>query len=159
MDFAIYNDLAELRETGDRINIFNSFEGEWKLERDIFGIGSTVAIASFKRTRPTTLHYSEQGTLTLKSGFVGQTSKQYIYELRENDIRIIFADTSAIGNTFLTLDPIKNGSGAWAQDTHFCGADRYQCTYDFVSKDTFLVDIEVRGANKTYSTRTKYVRS
>lgn len=159
MELALSNDLSEFLETHVCERVFNVLEGQWKLEREIQHIGSVVATASFDRISPTTLHYSEHGTLTLKSGFVGQTSKQYIYELSENDIRIIFADTAAIGNTFLNLVPVKDTVGVWAQDTHLCGTDRYHCTYNFVSQDSFLVGIDAKGANKNYSTRTKYNRS
>lgn len=158
MELAISNDLAEFPQTNICEKIFNALEGRWELQREIVDIGYVVATASFDRTSATTLHYQEQGTLTLRSGFAGQILKEYIYKLRANDIQIIFADTTAIGNTFLTLQPIKDGLGARAQDTHLCGTDRYHCKYNFVSKDAFLIDIRVEGANKSYVTKTHFRR-
>ena len=158
MDFVPSNHIKEITSPSLALEVFNSLEGNWKLTREILEVGSVEATAKFIRTNAATLHYHEQGTLTLASGFVGQISKEYIYVLDGEEIQIIFADTTSIGTRFITLRPTIYVDGLWSQDTHLCGQDSYQCIYRFVSKDSFVTTVKVDGVNKNYSTKTNYQR-
>lgn len=134
-------------------------KGEWALSRKIENAGVFQGRAVFEAMKPDTFRYLEEGNLRLDSGFVGWAFREYYYQLAGDQILVSFTDAPPGVRPFLRLRPHNDFTRSWAQDVHYCGTDKYECTYTFSSRDSFTTHIKVEGDTKNYSMSTTFIRA
>ncbi|MCK2244289.1 MULTISPECIES: DUF6314 family protein [unclassified Crossiella] len=130
--------------------LFAALPGRWRFSRVITGQGSAIGEARFEPVSGTELHYREDGTLTLDSGYTGPAYREYRYQLDGEVLRICFPD----GRTMHTLRP----DAAEATDVHLCGADVYTGHYRLADQDTLHISYQVAGPHKDFTIATVFRR-
>ncbi|MEM8833121.1 MAG: DUF6314 family protein [Pseudomonadota bacterium] len=141
----------------DNLQIFKSFEGQWRLERQIDPHGHFNGTASFSKIDDVTLLYEETGTLSLEAGEVlDDVSKRYLYKLEGDAIAVYFDDGPNKGNIFHRLNFNDDGI---AQAEHVCYPDQYNSTYTIASEQAFTIEHIVNGPRKDYKILSHYQRA
>ncbi len=102
-----------------------------------------------------TLNYVETGKLTWDNTKEFNFSRKYIYQLNNKNIDIIFDDGISIGKHFQTLLP-ANSDAAFIGSEHLCKLDKYNSSYQFVSKDEFIITYLIVGPKKKLTITTTY---
>lgn len=134
--------------------IFSFLKGPWTFSRAVTGYpnqGRIEGTAFFQETQPGTLHYNEEGKLTLDTGPVLDAGQKYTYRLENGQIIVDYSD----GRPFHVLD---FSSSKEACGEHLCGQDFYKAAYDFEGPDAFTVKWDVKGPQKDYTITTQYTR-
>ncbi|MBP2478672.1 hypothetical protein JOF53_007544 [Crossiella equi] len=128
--------------------LFAALPGEWRFDRVITGQGTAAGTAVFRPGGTDELHYREDGTLTLDTGYTGAAYREYRYVLAGEELRVCFPD----GRLMHALRPA--GQDPEATDTHLCGADVYTGHYALDGPDTLRISYDVRGPKKDFTIST-----
>jgi hypothetical protein len=131
--------------------IFHALEGIWSFTRLIRGHGKMDGTGTFIRKDASTLLYSETGQLKLEDGPVFESYRNYIYELKDKKITVLFED----GRFFHELD---FDTDVDARGVHECGLDLYRAAYRFRDAHNFRLEWAVIGPKKDYTIRTDFKR-
>lgn len=135
-------------------SIFESFEGQWLLTREIIPHGAFKGTASFTKIDDLTLQYKEQGELTLNNDVkLSDVSKRYLYKLEEGGIAVYFDDGVTKGDLFHRLEFDKNGI---AIATHKCSPDFYKTKITLNFPNSFKMSCSVSGLHKKYQIISAY---
>jgi hypothetical protein len=133
--------------------LFQTFEGEWRLEKSMSDGSLFTGTAKFERAADNCLSLTESGVLTLPGAQL-QAGRAWDWFLRERCSLEIRYPHAHGGGPYHLLTPVRlcDGWGAdgWAGSaTHLCGADAYLADYSF-SEDAILIDHSVKGPKKGY---------
>ncbi|SFR53837.1 DUF6314 family protein [Litoreibacter janthinus] len=137
----------------------DQFEGEWQLARIIEdrrnGIeGRLAGIATFTRSGPLEMQYSEEGELVYGQQAAMLATRRYIWRGFEgefaNKIAVEFGD----GRPFhvIALDR------SMPDDNHHCDPDVYHVSYDFSHWPEWEAVWRVVGPAKDYRMISRYTR-
>ncbi|MDB5477889.1 MAG: hypothetical protein JWM96_384 [Alphaproteobacteria bacterium] len=153
-------------------NIFNSFEGEWNLERKVMPLANAMGDplstaqgkAVFKRVGDTqVLAYKEKDTHLLQDATEPlEFYRQYKYELTDDLIAVRFDDGPDKGAHYQSYFFNKEIRGSRKIDAlvpyevHRCGDDVYSAYYDIDSDNDFTLTTAVHG--KEYLIKTRFTR-
>lgn len=115
------------------------------------------------------LLYEESGTFSTSQGLKLSTSKQYLWkfslETRQIELFFVVRDSNPprIDYPFLSMSLDDHLQG---KDTHECGQDTYQATFDLGALQTseeahrnFKIIYDVSGPRKDYTSTTVYTAS
>jgi Family of unknown function (DUF6314) len=133
--------------------IFHSLAGDWRLSRSIPDQGTVRGLARFRWVEPAVLAYHEEGTLQLDAGATMDIRREYRYVLEPDQIRVMFAEPGASGDTLHVLRPATDRGDGWpvvVADVHLCGEDTYVGEYRFESDSRIAVRMQVQGPAKDY---------
>lgn len=128
--------------------LFAALPGEWRYDRVITGQGTATGLARFTAAAPGELHYREDGTLTLDTGYTGPAYREYRYVLDGEQLNVCFPD----GRIMHTLRP--DTARAEATDVHLCGEDVYTGHYALPDQDTLRISYQVAGPHKDFTIST-----
>jgi hypothetical protein len=133
--------------------IFNQLLGTWVLSREITdkaGIGHLVGQCSFTSLSPTQILCNEQGILTY-NGHQTEASRQYVYELRDDKIVILYHDAYRKGDILHELQFDKDQQSLVAKHCHVCGQDEYDLEFKILDPHKITMKYSVKGPHKDYS--------
>jgi hypothetical protein len=138
--------------------LFQGLQGHWLLSRAIPGRATMTGTAHFERVAQGVLHYRERGQLTLASGAVIGVTREYVYSLEGESIRIAFPAGGTLHRLRFAPSPSPSPWPMEARDVHECGADTYSGRYRYESERRWSVLMVVRGPGKDYSIHTTMER-
>ena len=137
------------------LKIFESFVGNWEINRILGHQGSATGLASFMFTKDNTLKYHEILRISLKNTpdtFSGY--KTYIYEYKNEHIIKKFYENPL--RLFYQLTFSKDYTKA--SGSHLCKADQYDAAYLFKDKNHFMLSYQVTGPHKNYVITSHFVK-
>ena len=150
--------------------VFNSLQGDWRLERNMGDMGHFTGTARFFNavdSAANSLRYREEGVLHRFDGQKFDGYREYDFVLHEDAIELLFRDPVSFGNRYVLLhfspqaDDARNNeaeNGLSAQDHHPCGNDIYHHRMFWQDTDHFETKIKVVGPNKDYELHSVYRR-
>ena len=103
--------------------------------------------------------YQEAAQVTLANGQTLNGQQRYLYQRSPHPVNgfdILFDRTQQL---FQSLKFSSSGNGRLtARASHLCEADSYFSEYELVGEGRFHVQHKVRGPQKDYVVRTRYIR-
>jgi hypothetical protein len=139
-------------------NITPALAGEWQLKRDITfydrhgnkNFGTLNGNIAFTPDDDKKLFVRESGTLSINQSN-NDVYRNYIYELKDNRIYILYNDDHRKGDILHELDFITNTNGEiTSTHCHLCGQDEYTICFSIYPDNKIIIDYNVRGPHKNY---------
>lgn len=151
--------------TNATTEIFKNLEGTWSFSRIIrdrkantehYAVGEVV-FSREELDKKNTLHYKEMGKVNLSEiNKELEFNRKYIYELRNDEIHIIFNDGISKGKLYQKLIPEEDSFGRFIGTDHLCVRDNYEGRYSFPNDQEFSILYFVKGPEKNMQIETKF---
>ena len=141
---------------GSFARLFQSLEGQWRLQKSMSGGQNFVGTALFARLAADCLRLTESGVLTLPDSQL-QAGRTWDWFLRADGQLDIRYPREQGGAPYHLLTPVRDGATWSGQASHLCAADVYEADYRLGEK-AVLIEHWVRGPNKHYRVRAQFSR-
>ena len=146
--------LANCKLSPDKL--FRAFNGEWKLER-IASTGERFqGAARFIQKESNCFRLEEFGKLHLVNGTIVASSRTWYWKMQRSGRMDILFDEIPL-RLYHSLALRQEPLGFSAHDTHLCGDDKYDGSYEF-GENRIGVLLSVHGPNKDYVLKTVFTR-
>lgn len=135
--------------------VFAKLVGLWSLTRRIAGIARMQGEARISLIEGDTLHYFEQGCLSLNDGQRFTASRSYLFRARPQGFAVHFDQPTK--GLFQEVSLTANSGGILAATAmHLCPPDRYASRYNFLPNGSFVIAHRVKGPRKDFCLVSRY---
>ncbi|MGB0868894.1 MAG: DUF6314 family protein [Flavobacteriales bacterium] len=143
--------------------IFENLKGVWSFNREIIDLNSNeinkaTGKVIFTQINANKLHYLEEGQLLIvRNDAKLNFKREYLYELKEEQIHIILNDGLTKGDLFQKLFLSENNNMLGTE--HMCNLDSHNGRYHFTNKHEFYTEFTIVGPKVNQVIKTTFSKS